>query len=250
MAWSTSQAGQGALGGAATGAAIGSVIPGLGTVVGAGIGGLAGGLLGGFGGDDKYTPDPNASRLETGGFQRQTARDVLSRAMGGRDVTGLAALRGQLQQVASGQQAGAGELAARRMGARTIGQLSAQPMGARGFGAAGMAANAQRQIADVGTQTAGMATESALQDQAAARNALLGAMETELRARGLDDQQIAQALDQLARVDMAEMQARLSQEGYTAQQAMQPGVGSGLLQMGGNTLMALPSLMGQQQRVS
>lgn len=247
MARSGSQAAQGAIGGAATGAALGSVIPGVGTLVGGGVGALAGGLAGYFGGDpERYTPDPNAARLENAGQLRGFGRRVLTPAISGRSVAGPGAqaqtqLLSRLGQIATGEQMGAGEMAARRQGATAIANQAGQAMGARGIGASAVAANAARNAAMLGTEVAGRAGESALGDQAAA-NQLLGSVAgqnvaQQLQARGMDDAQAMAALDYLARLDMAEQQGRLAMEPLRAQSmAGNVGLGTQLLDVAGTAV--------------
>jgi hypothetical protein len=105
-------------------------------------------------------------------------------------------LADQLRGVASGQQRGAGELAAQRQGSRAIASQQAMAQMGRGANAAMAARGAARNVADIGGQVAGQAQQAALQDQAAARAQLGGVLG---QARGAD-------------IGLAQAQAGLSQQ--------------------------------------
>jgi hypothetical protein len=146
----------------------------------------------------------------------------------------------RLGAIASGQQQGAGELAAQRQANRSIAQQ--QAMARMGRGQAGASRMAARNVADIGTSAAGQSQAAALQDQQAA-NAQLGqiigqgraqdqamasqnaqleqqrqlaAVDAQLRARGMDDQTRIAYLNQLAQMNQAEMNARMAQEATAA----------------------------------
>lgn len=195
---------------------------------------------------EDYTPDPNSARLENAQALRGYGGQVLGRTMGGRAVTapGAAAqeqLMQRLGQVSTGEQMGAGEMAARRQGATAVANQAGMAMGARGLGANAVAANAARNAGAIGTEVAGRAGEAALGDQAAA-NQLLGQVSGQnvgqsLQARGMDDAQVMAALDYLARLDMAEQQGRLGLEGFRQQSmAGKVPLGPQALNLGANIL--------------
>lgn len=83
---------------------------------------------------------------------------------------------GQLQRVASGQQQGAGELAAQRQIAQAVAAQQAQARMARGGNAALAYRNAANQSAALGSTGAGMSQQAAMQDQQQAQAALTGAL--------------------------------------------------------------------------
>lgn len=95
------------------------------------------------------------------------------------------AMANRLQGVASGEQAGAGELAARRMGDRGMAQQIAMGSMARGGNAAMGARTAARGVADISQATAGQAQQAALQDQSAA-NQTLGQLMAQGRGQDVD----------------------------------------------------------------
>lgn len=90
---------------------------------------------------------------------------------------------GQLQGIASGQQQGAGELAAQRQIQQALAAQQAQARMARGGNAALAYRNAANQSAALGATGAGMGQRAALQDQAQAQAALTGALG---QGRGMD----------------------------------------------------------------
>lgn len=81
----------------------------------------------------------------------------------------------RLGNIATGQQAGAGELAVNRQLGQATAQQTAAARMAHGANAALAYRNAQRNQADLGLQGAGMAAQAQMQDQAAA-NQQLGQM--------------------------------------------------------------------------
>src|SRR6185312_4221096 len=81
----------------------------------------------------------------------------------------------QLQRIASGQQQGAGELAAQRQVRNALAAQQAQARMARGGQNAALAfRNAANNAANIGLAGAGQAQQAALQDQANAQNSLTG----------------------------------------------------------------------------
>lgn len=148
-------------------------------------------------------------------------------------------LADQLGQVASGQQRGAAELAARRAGRDALGNvLGAATMG-RGASAAGAARAAARGAAQVGLGTSGQAAQAALGDQSAARQQLasvlgqgrqqdlatagqnaqaqnqvmLANLQTRLQAMGMNDEAIARYLNGISGINQAEAAARAGNNG-------------------------------------
>jgi hypothetical protein len=129
----------------------------------------------------------------------------------------------QLGAVASGQQQGAGELAAQRQmhGAEAAQQAFARI--ARGSNAALAARQAARNTADLGVAGAGQAQQAALMDQAAARGQL-GSVLSGMRGQDLNQQQVIQAqqgqngqmqlnyLAQLLGLDQNRLQQALAQQ--------------------------------------
>lgn len=160
------------------------------------------------------------------------------------------ALAAQLQAVANGQQAGAGELAVNRQRQAGIAQQQAAMAAQRG-GMAGLAGRTgARNMGTLSTNAAGMAREAAMADQGAARGLLAGVLgqgreqdlglatsqaglnqqagmanqqaqnqfaladqAAKLQQMGMNDQQIAQLLAQLYGMNAAQMQATLSDQG-------------------------------------
>lgn len=121
----------------------------------------------------------------------------------GREV----ALADQLSGVASGQQRGAGELAARRAGRDALGQVLGTATMARGANAAGAGRAAARGAAQVGLGTAGQAAQAAAGDQAQARGQLAGVL---AQGRGQDLATAGQ--DAAARNQAQLQQAQLNQQ--------------------------------------
>lgn len=148
-------------------------------------------------------------------------------------------LADQLGQVASGQQRGAAELAARRAGRDALGNvLGAATMG-RGASAAGAARAAARGAAQVGLGTSGQAAQAALGDQSAARQQLasvlgqgrqqdlatagqnaqaqnqvmLANLQARLQAMGMNDEAIARYLNGISGINQAEAAARAGNNG-------------------------------------
>ena len=176
-------------------------------------------------------------------------------------------LAGQMQGVADGSQAGAGELAVRRQANQAAANQFAGMNMARGGNAPGAARNAARALGDLGTNAAGMASTSALSDQMNARGQLAGLLQgtrgqdldfasqnaqlqqqrnlmqgqfgqqtnlanqqAALQQRGMNDQYGLGLMGQYAGVSEAELRARMARAGmYQEDKGMLPD----LLQMGG-----------------
>ncbi|MGL4527299.1 MAG: tail fiber domain-containing protein [Aestuariivirga sp.] len=153
---------------------------------------------------------------------------------------GLMDLTGRLGAVASGQQAGAGELAVNRQ----IGQANAAQMSAaraaRGANSALASRNAARNQADIGLAGAGQAAAAQLQDQQSA-NAQLGQtfgqirqgdidiavenMRAKLAQAGMNDQQQIAAIGQQLGWDQARINAELQRAAIAAgDKGMLPGL--------------------------
>lgn len=172
---------------------------------------------------------------------------------------GQMGLAGQLNAVATGQEAGAGELAVNRQ-ARTAAanQFAAQNM-ARGSNAATAARSAAGQLGNIGTNATGLAQQAALSDQQAARGQLAGVYDSmrgadlsfagqnaqlaqqmamqnqnaQLQQSGMNDQYGLGMMGQYANVSQAELNARMQRAGLLAgQQGNQ--LGANLMQMGGS----------------
>ena len=128
---------------------------------------------------------------------------------------GMMDLTNRLGTVASGQQAGAGELAVnRQIGMANAAQVSAA-RNARGANAALAARNAARNQADIGLAGAGQAATAQLQDQQAA-NAQLGQTYGQMRQGDLEYASQNAQLGQQAALE--NMRAQLAQTGMNDQQ--------------------------------
>lgn len=135
-------------------------------------------------------------------------------------------LAAQLGQIATGQQAGAGELAVQRQGQRAMAAQLAAARGARGPAAMSAGRQASRNIATMGTDIAGQAAITRMQEQERAR-----ALQAQILA-ALQQQQMG-ALGATAGLRGQDLQAELARQGLLAQQAQQPGALGGLLATGG-----------------
>jgi len=243
---------KGAAGGAAAGAALGPW--------GAAAGGLIGGAIGLFsGGDgdngrnvDVTMPNYGAATRTLAGmagsaqyrYAPQLDQGLMMQSRG--NLMGTA---NRLGSIASGQQAGAGELAVnRQLGQAYAAQQSAARM-ARGANSALAYRNMQRNSADMGLQGAGAAAQAQMQDQQAANqqlgqiygqmygmdtNAANLNMQAQLSQRQLNDAYQIQSMGQLLGWDQAQINANLAKAGLPPI----PGVGAALLQGGGQALAA------------
>ena len=161
---------------------------------------------------------------------------------------------GQLQQIASGQQQGAGELAVQRQYANALAAQQAQARMARGGNAALAYRNAANQSAALGSTAAGMGQQAAMQDQtnaqglmgqvgAAGRGADINVANANAGYQANANQQNAanylQFLNQLNQTNMSKYNADLgigsSREGADAARAggLLQGVGSAMSMFGG-----------------
>lgn len=181
--------------GALTGGSIGStILPGWGTVIGAVAGGIGnaatGGKLTGSGSKGGGGPGaPGAAggivpRPEQYDYAHQQYANILGQAaptIHGAQIqpwqvsqgrAGMLDVAGRLGGIASGQQRGAGEIAANaQLGRATAAQTAAARM-AHGANAALAYRNAARNTADIGLAGAGMAAQARLQDQGQANTQL------------------------------------------------------------------------------
>jgi hypothetical protein len=176
-------------------------------------------------------------------------------------------LMAQMAGVAGGTQMGAGELATRRQAQQQAAQMFAGQNMARGSSAATAARSTARGLGDLGVNAAGMASQSALTDQANARGQLAGLMGqtrgqdldlagqnanfnqqrmlqqggfnqqtnlanqgAQLQQRGMNDQYGLGLMGQYANVSQAELQARMARAGMLPQDR---GMFGDLMQMGG-----------------
>lgn len=160
----------------------------------------------------------------------------------------------QLAGIASGQQKGAGELAAQRQVQNALAAQQAQARMARGGNAALAMREGARNAAGIGLSGAGMAQQAAMQDQTNAQGLLtqalgqgrgqdqqmqLANLDAQLKSRGMDDQQRIAFLQQLTGMDAAQLQAQMA--AYTAASQNKGLLGS-LLSAGGQVAGA--ALMG------
>jgi len=152
---------------------------------------------------------------------------------------------GQLQRIASGQQQGAGELAAQRQAANAMAQQQAMARMQRGGNAALGYQNAANNSARIGLAGAGQAQQAAMQDQMNAQgllssalgqgrgqdlNALLANQNANLQQQGINNQMRLGNLSALTGMDQATLAAQMAQ--YQAAQGKQGLLGP-LLSMGG-----------------
>jgi len=116
---------------------------------------------------------------------------------------------GQLQGIASGQQQGAGELAAQRQMGQALAAQQAQARMARGGNAALAYRNAANQSAALGSTGAGLGQQAALQDQMAAQGMLTGALGS---GRGADITTAGQNAQLAQQASFANAQMRQQQD--------------------------------------
>lgn len=158
----------------------------------------------------------------------------------------------QLAGIASGQQQGAGEMAARRAAQAASAQQVGLANMQRGGAAPGAGLAAARNMVNIGAAGAGQAQQAALQDQQAAQGLLTGALsqgrggdfqqaqlnqqvqlanlDAQLRQTGMNDQARLQYLAQLTGMDANQLQASLVQYQSDKQS---PGLIGGLMNAGG-----------------
>lgn len=119
----------------------------------------------------------------------------------------------QLQGIASGQQQGAGELAAQRQIANALAAQQAQAMMARGGNAALAQRNAANQSAALGISGVGLGQQAALTDQQAAQGQLAGVQtagrQGDLATNQLNSGNYLQLMNQLNQRDMSKYNADL-----------------------------------------
>ena len=205
------------------------------------------------------------SQLANGAQGRQGATMGGAQLAGGpqdQSRAGMYGVANNLGAIASGQQAGAGELAVnRQVGQATAAQQAAARM-SQGANSALAARNAARNTMDLGIQGAGAAAQAQRADQQAAlaqqgqlygearagdinyaaqnaqlnQQAQLANLQAEMQQRGMNDQQQIQALGQLLGWDQAQMQAA-AQRAQVAQG--DKGILAGLFSGGGQALAAV-----------
>lgn len=141
-----------------------------------------------MGAQGRQAPRANAAQL---GQAAQIAQGPQGQAR-----SQMQTLAGQLAGVSNGTQRGAGELAVGRQAQQAAATQFANARMARGANSGIMARAAARQLGDLGTNAAGMASQSALQDQSNARGQLAGVLGG---MRGQD-------------IDLANAQAQLNQQ--------------------------------------
>ncbi len=210
-----------------------------------------------FGGKPNYTANPQDAQLAHGDYYRDMSKGYINQ-VDNRNApqayehpefrNAQSGLVQQLQGVSSGQQAGAGELAARRAISRALASQQSMAASQRGGNAALAAREAARNSAQLGTQGAGQAQQAAMQDQMQARGLLgqvtaqgrsadqamqLANLNAQLQARGMDDQQRVALMSQLFGIDQAEMAARMQQAQAQAAAGRSQGFAGDLLQAGG-----------------
>lgn len=159
----------------------------------------------------------------------------------------------QLQDIANGTQAGAGELAVNRQVQQAQAAQQAQARMARGGNAALAYRNAAKNTAGIGLQGAGQASQAQMQDQMNAQGLLnsaltngrssdqqvdLANMAAKLQQQGMNDQQVQAYLSQLTGMNATQLQAQM--QAYAAAKAA-PGVAGGLLQAAGPIVGAIAS---------
>jgi hypothetical protein len=230
-------------------------------------------------GDPKVGLNPNDAKLQGGDYLRSTIQNGIAAAGGRAAPQSQAAsldqgaynqwrqqqmgLANQLGAVASGQQKGAGELAVGRQIQQGLAAQQSAANSARGANALLGARAAVRGASDLGINGAGLAAQSAMQDQANARGQLAGVlgqgaqqdigiagqnagmqqqnslanMAAQLQSRGMNDAATLGYLSQLTGIDQAELQARLQQEQFQIAQR-NPGHLGDIFKMGGQAIAA------------
>ena len=184
------------------------------------------------------------------------------------DPSQMNSARAQAQQVAdmqmriaTGQQAGAGELAAQRQAVRSAAQQQAFAASQRGGNAALAARTGARNMADIGVNAAGQAQQAAITDQANAMGQLnqnLGTMRGQdidaanananlkqsmnLANLSAENQRVFQQAGLDQSTSLANMQARLQTMGMNDQAAL-----AYLSQLMGVNQAELAARMGQEQ---
>ena len=220
-----------------------------------------------LGAQGRPTPQAQAQQL---GPATQIAQGPQGQARGQ-----MQTLADQLASVSSGQAKGAGELAVGRQAQQAAAQQFAAARMARGANAGIMARAASRQLGDLGTNAAGMASQSALQDQANARGQLGGVLSgmrgqdldlatqqaqldqqrmlqqgqfgqqtnlanqaAELQSRGLNDAYASGMFGNYLNASDAELRARMQRMGAYGAQGADRGLFGDALQAGGSVLAA------------
>lgn len=173
------------------------------------------------------------TKTQTGEQQRGYLTGMLGRQapqmQGGNEARGqMQSLAQQLQGVANGTQAGAGELAVNRQVGQAVAGQQAQAQMARGANAALAQRQAARTSADLGVNGAGMAAQAQMQDQTNAQGQLSGLLgnmrQGDIGIAGANQQSQMQqqnvqlgALAQMLGIDQAELQAQMNKASVNAQ---------------------------------
>lgn len=180
--------------------------------------------------------------------QNRTAPQAAAPVMADQSTGRINSFITNLQGIASGQQMGAGELAARRQGQQAYANAIGAATMNRGANAVNGGRAAARAAVGIGQQTSGMSQQAALSDQQAA-NAALGQgiamgqsgelargqinqatqfenLRAKLQQMGLNDQAQQAYLSQLGGLNQSELAARINQ-------ANQPSGWDKLLGVGG-----------------
>lgn len=138
-------------------------------------------LFGGLGASTNVGDYTNGAQYQSNGLIQSATGQGIAQNMGQAAPTiapdfrnAQLAQMAQLQAIASGQQMGAGELAAQRQGQNAAAQQMAMAHMARGGNAALAQLGAQRQVAGIGVNTAGQSQQAAMQDQMNAQGTLAG----------------------------------------------------------------------------
>ncbi len=186
-----------------------------------------GGILGSYGqqqmmgAQQRAAPMMQAQQLGQAAQVNTGANAGLDGMMGG--------MFNRLQGVASGQQQGAGELAAQRQMGQSIAAQQAAARMAHGANAALAMRSAARNMADMGVAGAGQAQQAALQDQSNA-NGQLGQFGLGMRGQNNDvagqnaqfqQQQMLQQGQFGQQANMANQAAQLQQRGMNDQYSLQ-----------------------------
>jgi hypothetical protein len=194
-------------------------------------------LVGGSPDKQAYTPAHQQQALGAITPGMQTNYNAQQFAPGGQIRQSQLGQIGQLQGIASGQQQGAGELAAQRQTQNALAAQQAQARMARGGQGAFAYRNAGNNAAAIGLSGAGMAQQAGMQDQMAAQGMLtnamgqargqdLSALDQQLRAMGMQDQTRLAYLGQLTGMDAAQLQAYGQANAQTAPGHIGPLIGA------------------------
>jgi hypothetical protein len=195
-------------------------------------------LFGGKPDQQAYKPQHQAQALGAITPGMQTNYNPQQFAPGGAIRQSQLGQIGQLQGIASGQQQGAGELAAQRQTQNALASQQAMARMQRGGNAALGYQNAANNSAGIGLAGAGMAQQAGMQDQMAAQGMLtnamgqargqdLNALDQQLRAMGMQDQTRLAYLAQLTGMDAMQLNAYNQANAQSAQGHIGPLIAAG-----------------------